>query len=75
MLTSYTLHILIFLSIETYFITLILSLFIGISLLLTGKIQQKIKFIEQLILIILVYLLIGILISIPFYLSNLQVTF
>ncbi len=65
-----------FLSIETYFITLILSLFIGISLLLTGKkSNKKLNFIEQLILIILVYLLIGILISIPFYLSNLQVTF
>ena len=65
-----------FLSIETYFITLILSLFIGISLLLTGKkSNKKLNFIEQLILIILVYLLIGLLISIPFYLSNLQVTF
>ena len=65
-----------FLSIETYFITLVLSLFIGISLLLTGKkSNKKLNFIEQLILIILVYLLIGLLISIPFYLSNLQVTF
>ena len=65
-----------FLSIESYFITLILSLFIGIALLLTGKkSKKKLNFIEQLILIILVYLLIGILISIPFYLSNLQVTF
>ena len=65
-----------FLSIESYFITLILSLFIGISLLLTGeKSNKKLNFIEQLILIILVYLLIGLLISIPFYLSNLQVTF
>ena len=65
-----------FLSIEAYFTTLILSSFIGISLFLIGKkSNKKLDFIEQLILIILVYLLVGFLISIPFYLSNLQVTF
>ena len=65
-----------FLSIESYFITLILSLFFGTGLLLFGKkSDKKLNFIEQLILIILVYIIIGLLISIPFYLSNLQVTF
>ena len=65
-----------FLSIESYFITLLLSLLIGIALLFIGKkSNKKLNFIEQLILIILVYLLIGLLISIPFYLSNLQVSF
>ena len=65
-----------FLSIESYFITLILSLFLGAALLLFGKkSDKKLNFIEQLILIILVYIIIGLLISIPFYLSNLQVTF
>ena len=65
-----------FLSIESYFITLILSLFFGVALLLFGKkSDKKLNFIEQLILIILVYIIIGLLISIPFYLSNLQVTF
>ena len=65
-----------FLSIESYFITLILSLFFGAALLLFGKkSDKKLNFIEQLILIILVYIIIGLLISIPFYLSNLQVTF
>ena len=39
------------------------------------KTNHKIGFIEQLVLIICVYLLIGLLISIPFYLSNFQVTF
>ena len=64
-----------FLSIESYFITLILSLFFGAALLLFGKkSDKKLNFIEQLILIILVYIIIGLLISIPFYLSNLQVT-
>ena len=65
-----------FLSIESYFITLILSLSFGAALFLFGKkSDKKLNFIEQLILIILVYIIIGLLISIPFYLSNLQVTF
>ena len=65
-----------FLSIESYFTTLFLSLFIGASLFLIGKkSNKKLNFIEQLILIILVYILIGFLISIPYYLSNLKVTF
>ena len=65
-----------FLSIESYFTTLILSLFIGTSLFLIGKkSNKKLNFIEQLILIISVYTLIGFLISIPYYLSNLKVTF
>ena len=65
-----------FLSIESYFTTLILSLFIGTFLFLIGKkSNKKLNFIEQLILIISVYILIGFLISIPYYLSNLKVTF
>ncbi len=65
-----------FLSIETYFITLGVSLFIGSSLLYYGKKGPvSINFIEQLILIIFAYILISFLISIPFYLSNYQVTF
>ena len=65
-----------FLSIESYFTTLFLSLFIGISLSLIGKkSNKKLNFIEQLVLIISVYILIGFLISLPYYLSNLKVTF
>ncbi len=65
-----------FLSIESYFITLIVSLSLGIIFYFFGKkADQKIDFINQLILIILVYLIIGFLISIPFYLSNFQLTF
>ncbi len=64
-----------FLSIESYFITLVASLFLGIVLLFFGKKSNKnINFIEQLILIICVYFIIGFLISLPFYLSNFQVT-
>ncbi len=65
-----------FLSIESYFITLFVSLVLGISLYLFGKNSvRKINFIDQLFLVILVYLLIGNLISIPFYLSNFQISF
>ena len=65
-----------FLSINTYFITLAVSLLIGLFLFYFGRKSQKnINFIEQLILIICVYILISILVSIPFYLSNYQVTF
>ena len=65
-----------FLSIETYFITLVISIFIGLGFFYYGRKSQKnINFIEQLILIIFTYILSSILISIPFYLSNYQVTF
>ena len=65
-----------FLSIDSYFATLLISLLIGVGLLYYGKnSQKKINFIEQLFLIILTYLLTAILISIPFYLSNNQITF
>ena len=65
-----------FLSINTYFITLIVSLTLGGSLIFFGrKSDRNINFIDQLFLIILVYLIVGILISIPFYLSNLKLNF
>ena len=65
-----------FLSIDTYFITLVASLLIGLSFFYYGKKSSKnINFIEQLILIICAYILTSILISVPFYLSNYQVTF
>ena len=64
-----------FLSIEAYFATLILSLIFGILFYFFGKNATKnINFIEQLILIIFVYIIVGLLVSIPFYLSNFQVT-
>ena len=65
-----------FLSINSYLITLIISLFLGAILIFFGKkADHKINFIEQLLLIILVYIMISFLISLPFYLSNYQVTF
>ena len=65
-----------FLSIESYFITLFISLIFGFGLYFFGKnTDKKIYFIDQLILIVLVYILLGFLVSVPFYLSNLQITF
>ena len=65
-----------FLSINSYVTTLIVSFVIALGLLFVGrKSEKKINFIEQLLLIILVYLLISFFIALPFYLSNYQVTF
>ena len=64
-----------FLSIDTYFTTLIVSLIISISFFYYGKNSKKnINFFEQLILVIFSYLVTSLLIAIPFYLSNYQVT-
>jgi len=65
-----------FLSVQSYAITLFVSLFLGIVLYFFGKnIEKKINFYEQIILIILVYFTISCLIAIPYYLSNYQITF
>ena len=65
-----------FLSINSYLITLIVSFLTGSILLFVGKkTEKRINFIEQLLLIISVYLIISIFIGLPFYLSNYQVTF
>ena len=65
-----------FLNINSYLTTLVVSFVVGSGLLFFGKKSEKrINFIEQLLLIILVYLLISFFIALPFYLSNYQVTF
>ena len=64
-----------FLSIDTYFITLVVSLLVGLGFFYHGKKSPKnINFIEQLILIICAYILTSALVAIPFYLSNYEVT-
>ena len=64
-----------FLSIDTYFTTLLISFFVGVGLWYYGKSATKnLDFIEQLIVIVSAYFLTSILIAIPFYLSNYQVT-
>ena len=65
-----------FLSIEAYLITLSVSLISAVGLYVYGrKAIKKIDFIEQLILIILVYFFVGFLISIPYYFNNFQISF
>ena len=65
-----------FLSINTYFSTLLVSLLVGAGLFYYGRNSKKIlNFIDQLILVVITYLIISIFIAIPFYLSNYQVTF
>ncbi len=65
-----------FLSIDAYFVTLSISLILGLGFYFLGKkTDRKINFIDQLILVVLVYITLGFLISIPFYLGNLQTTF
>ena len=64
-----------FLSIESYTITFFLTLIIGLLLFIFGKSStKKISFYEQLLLIILVYFVSSIFISLPYYLSNYQIT-
>ena len=65
-----------FLNVDSYITTLFISLLIGLGLFFYGKkSDKKLSFYEQLILIILVYLVTATLISIPFYLSNYQINF
>ena len=63
-----------FLNVDSYFITLFLSLLLGGVLTFLGKNSiKKINFQEQILLIILIYFTSSILISIPYYLSNYQI--
>ena len=65
-----------FLNIESYLLTLVFSILLGSGFYFFGKkSNRKIDFIDQLILIILVYIIVGLLISTPFYLSNFNVSF
>jgi len=65
-----------FLNLYSYIITLILSLILGSTFYFLGRNSlKKIDFHEQISLVILIYLLISFLISIPYYLSNYQITF
>ena len=64
-----------FLSIESYTITFFISLMVGLFFCFYGKNSiKKINFYEQLLLIILVYLASSIFVSLPYYLSNYQIT-
>ena len=59
-----------FLNIKSYVITLFLSLIFGFLLFRIGKnSSKKINFFEQIFLIILAYIIVSLLISLPYYLN------
>ncbi len=65
-----------FLNFNSYITTLVTSLVIGSLFYFFGKkAEKKINFYEQVLLIILIYLVVSLLISIPYYLSIYQITF
>ena len=64
-----------FLNVDSYILTLFLSFFTGLIFLFIGRRSNKrIDFFDQIILIFFTYTLISIFISIPYYLSNYQIT-
>jgi len=65
-----------FLNLDSYTITLFSSLLLSLFFFFIGRNSiKKIDFHEQIILMILIYFIISILISIPYYLSNYQIPF
>jgi trk system potassium uptake protein TrkH len=65
-----------YLNLNSYILTLAISFLFGTGLYLFSKDSEKnIKFYEKLVLIFLVYLLISLLISIPYYFSSYQFSF
>ena len=65
-----------YLNIDSYLITLVVSLIFGVIFYFISKNAEKnIKFYEQLILIFLIYLFISLLISIPYYFSYYHLSF
>jgi len=65
-----------YLNLDSYLITLVISLLFGLAFYFISKNAEKnIKFYEQLLLIFLVYFFISLLISIPYYFSHYQLTF
>ena len=65
-----------YLNLESYVLTLITSFLLGTSLYLFSKNGEKnIKFYEKLVLIFLIYIIVSLLISIPYYFGNYHLSF
>jgi trk system potassium uptake protein TrkH len=65
-----------YLNLDSYILTLVISFLFGTGLYLFSKNGDKnIKFYEKLVLIFIIYLLISLLISIPYYFSSYQFSF
>ena len=65
----YSYYFNLYLNIDTYIFTLFISLIIGAILLFKKKIDKKITIYEKIIIVIIGYILLPIIISIPYYLS------
>ena len=65
-----------YLNLDSYLLTLVTSFLIGLGLHSFSKNSEKnIKFYEKLVLIFIIYFLISLLISIPYYFGNYQLSF
>ena len=65
-----------YLNLDSYILTLIISFLLGTGFFLFSKNSEKnIKFYEKLVLIFTVYIFVSLLISIPYYFSNYQISF
>ena len=65
----YSYYFNLYLNIDTYIFTLFISLIIGAILLFKKKIDKKITIYEKIIIVIIGYILLPIIISIPYYMS------
>ena len=65
-----------YLNLDSYILTLVISFILGTGLYAFSKKGEKnIKFYEKLVLIFLVYIIVSLLISIPYYFSSYQLSF
>ena len=65
-----------YLNLDSYILTLVTSLLLGVGLYLFSKNSEKnIKFYEKLVLLFIVYFFISLLISIPYYFGNYKLSF
>ena len=71
----YSYYFNLYLNINAYVYSLILSLFIGLSLLFKKKNDNKISIYEKIIIVLIGYLTIPLLISVPYYLSIYNISF
>ena len=71
----YSYYFNLYLNINAYVYSLILSLFIGLPLLFKKKIDNKISIYEKIIIVLIGYLAIPLLISVPYYLSIYNISF
>ena len=71
----YSYYFNLYLNIDAYVYTLFVSLFLGFSLIFIKKKELKISIYDKIITVILGYLLIPIIISIPYYFSIYNITF